>query len=132
VDRLILDTGVLVAAVRGRATVPDDANIAIPAIVIAEYLAGVHLDHDAGRQAAQRAFLDEVLASIFTSDLDPHLGEEYVDCRDKGGERGSATWATYTTSSSLRESADSRAAELSVITTAFCSAGRCAKQPPAS
>ena len=28
-DRLILDTGVLVATVRGRATVPDDADIAI-------------------------------------------------------------------------------------------------------
>ena len=63
-DRLILDTGVLVAAVRGRAAVPNDADVAIPAVVIAEYLAGVHLDQDAGRQAAQRAFLEEVLAVI--------------------------------------------------------------------
>lgn len=63
-DRLILDTGVLVAAVRGRAAVPDDADVAIPAIVIAEYLAGVHLDRDAARQAAQQAFLAEVLAVI--------------------------------------------------------------------
>ena len=63
-DRLILDTGVGVATVRGRATVPDDADIAIPAVAIAEYLAGVSLDPDAGRQAAQKAFLNEVLAVI--------------------------------------------------------------------
>jgi len=64
VDRLILDTGVLVAAVRGRATIPDDADVALPAIAIAEYLAGVQLDTDAGRQAGQRAFLDEILAVV--------------------------------------------------------------------
>jgi tRNA(fMet)-specific endonuclease VapC len=78
VDRLILDTGVLVAAVRGRATVPDDADVAIPAIVVAEYLAGVHLDHDAGRQAAQRAFLDEVLAVIPVHAYDRSVAEHHA------------------------------------------------------
>ncbi|MGO9036023.1 PIN domain-containing protein [Mycobacterium sp.] len=77
-DRLILDTGVLVAAVRGRATVPDDADVAIPAIVIAEYLAGVHLDQDAGRQAAQRAFLDEVLAVIPVHAYDRSVAEHHA------------------------------------------------------
>lgn len=77
-DRLILDTGVLVAAVRGRATVPDDADVAIPAIVIAEYLAGVHLDPDAGRQAAQRAFLDEVLAVIPVHAYDRSVAEHHA------------------------------------------------------
>ena len=77
-DRLILDTGVLVAAVRGRATVPDDADVAIPAIVIAEYLAGVHLDRDAGRQAAQRAFLDEVLAVIPVHAYDRSVAEHHA------------------------------------------------------
>ena len=77
-DRLILDTGVLVAAVRGRATVPDDADVAIPAIVIAEYLAGVQLDRDAGRQAAQRAFLDEVLAVIPVHAYDRSVAEHHA------------------------------------------------------
>lgn len=77
-DRLILDTGVLVAAVRGRATVPDDADLAIPAIVIAEYLAGVHLDRDVGRQAAQQAFLAEVLAVIPVCAYDRSVAEHHA------------------------------------------------------
>jgi tRNA(fMet)-specific endonuclease VapC len=78
VDRLILDTDALVAAVRGRVTVPDDADIAIAAIVIAEYLTGVHLDQDAGRQAAQRAFLDEVLAVIPVYPYDRSVAEHHA------------------------------------------------------
>ena len=78
-DRLILDTGVLVATVRGRATVSDDADIAIPAVAIAEYLAGVHLDPDAGRQAAQKAFLNEVLAVIPVCDYDRTVAEYHAD-----------------------------------------------------
>jgi tRNA(fMet)-specific endonuclease VapC len=78
VDRLILDTGVLVAAVRGRVTVPDSADIAIPAVAIAEYLAGVHLDHDAGRQAAQTAFLTEILAVIPVHDYDRIVAEHHA------------------------------------------------------
>lgn len=77
-DRLILDTGVLVAAVRGLATVPDDADVAIPAIVIAEYLAGVHLDRDAGRQAAQQAFLAEVLTVIPICAYDRSVAEHHA------------------------------------------------------
>ena len=77
-DRLILDTGVLVAAVRGRVTVPDDADIAIPAVVIAEYLAGVHLDPDAGRQAAQMAFLNDILAVIPVHDYDRTVAEHHA------------------------------------------------------
>jgi tRNA(fMet)-specific endonuclease VapC len=78
VDRLILDTGVLVAAVRGRATVPDDADVAIPAILIAEYLAGVHLDRDAGRQAAQQAFLAEILTVIPVCAYDRSVAEHHA------------------------------------------------------
>jgi tRNA(fMet)-specific endonuclease VapC len=78
VDRLILDTGVLVAAVRGRASVPDQADIAIPAIVIAEYLAGVHRDPDAGRQAAQQAFLSEVLAVVPVCVYDRSVAEHHA------------------------------------------------------
>lgn len=78
-DRLILDTGVLVAAVRGRLSVPDDADIALPAIVIAEYLAGVQLDGDARRQAAQRAFLHEVLAVVPVCDYTQSVAEHHAD-----------------------------------------------------
>jgi tRNA(fMet)-specific endonuclease VapC len=79
VDRLILDTGILVAAARGQASVPDDADIAIPAVAIAEYLAGVHLDLDAGRQAAQRAFLNEVLAVIPVCNYDRVVAEHHAN-----------------------------------------------------
>lgn len=78
-DRLIIDTGVLVAAVRRRAAVPDDADVAIPTVVIAEYLAGVHLDTDAARQAAQKAFLDEVLTVIPVCDYTRTVAEHHAD-----------------------------------------------------
>ncbi len=65
--RLILDTGVLIAGARGRvdvAALADTDDVAIPAIVVAEYLAGALLAADPGRAAAQRAFLDEVLEVV--------------------------------------------------------------------
>lgn len=77
-DRLILDTGALVAAVRGRATVPDDADVSIPAVVVAEYLAGVLLDRDANRQAAQRAFLEEVLTVVPVHVYDRAVAEHHA------------------------------------------------------
>lgn len=78
-DRLILDTGVLVGAVRRQVTVPDDADIAIPAVVIAEYLAGVRLDLDSGRRAAQTAFLDEILTVIPVCDYTRTVAEHHAD-----------------------------------------------------
>lgn len=63
--RLILDTGVLIEAVRGRLTESpwsQSDELAIPAVAVAEYLAGVRRDSDPGRAAAQRAFLDRILA----------------------------------------------------------------------
>lgn len=65
--RLILDTCVLIAGVRGQvdvAALADTDDVAIPAIAVAEYLAGTLPDADPGRAAAQRAFLDEVLAVV--------------------------------------------------------------------
>src|SRR5690625_4934456 len=62
--RLILDTGVLISGVRGRVDISalaDADDVALPAVAVAEYLAGTLLDPDPGRAAAQRAFLDEVL-----------------------------------------------------------------------
>lgn len=77
-DRLILDTGLLVEAVRRRIPVPDGADISIPAIVVAEYLAGCELDPDAGRRAAQKAFLDEVLTAIPVCDYDRNVAEQHA------------------------------------------------------
>jgi tRNA(fMet)-specific endonuclease VapC len=71
VARLILDTGVLVAAVRGRldpSAYAEEDDVVIPAVVLAEYLTGVELDEDPARAAAQRAFLDELLAVLPVAD----------------------------------------------------------------
>jgi len=64
VARLILGTGVLVSAVRGRlhpSAYAAEDDVALPAVAVAEYLTGVELDDDPARRAAQRAFLDELL-----------------------------------------------------------------------
>ena len=69
--RLILDTGVLIAAFRGRldlAGLLDGDDVAIPCHAVAEYLAGIHLDKDDGRSVAQREFLEEVLAVVPVED----------------------------------------------------------------
>lgn len=61
---MILDTGVLVAGVRGRlnaSAFAEEDDVAVPAVVLAEYLTGVELDPDPARRAAQRAFLDDLL-----------------------------------------------------------------------
>ncbi len=79
--RLILDTGVLVAGLRGRldvAAVTDEDDVALPAVVLAEYLTGVVLDSDPARQAAQRAFLDELLAAMPVEDYTPTVAEHHA------------------------------------------------------
>lgn len=71
--RLILDTSALIAGVRGDADLArlaDADDVALPAVVVAEYLAGVLLDRDPGRAAAQRSFLDEVLEVVPVADYD--------------------------------------------------------------
>lgn len=93
--RLILDTGVLVSAVRGRLhpsgyTAEDD--VALPAVAVAEYLAGVELDGDPARRAAQRAFLDELLAVLpvidYTHDVAAHHASLLAHVRRAGRPRG--------------------------------------------
>lgn len=81
--RLILDTGVLVAGARGildPAQLPDVDDVALPAVVVAEYLAGVLLDDDAGRRAAQRAFLEDVLAVTPVEDYDSTVANTAPNC----------------------------------------------------
>lgn len=79
--RLILDTGVIIAGVRGHvdvATLADADDVAIPAVAVAEYLAGTLLDADPGRSAAQRAFLDEVLGVLAVHEYDRTVAEHHA------------------------------------------------------
>lgn len=63
-DRLILDTGVLVALERGQEipvdVLPDDADIAIAAITASELLVGVELA-DTRRRATRQATVDAMV-----------------------------------------------------------------------
>ncbi|GAA3021524.1 PIN domain-containing protein [Streptosporangium longisporum] len=65
--RLILDTGVLIAAERGKASVDavigDTDDVAVAAITVAELFVGVELADEA-RRPGRQAFVDEVLALI--------------------------------------------------------------------
>ena len=68
-ERLILDTSVLISAKRGQLNLTeaagDDADAAVPAIVIAEYLTGVHLATTTDQQrTARRAFLERALRAL--------------------------------------------------------------------
>ncbi|MGH3907939.1 MAG: PIN domain-containing protein [Pseudonocardiaceae bacterium] len=70
--RLILDTGVLVDAYRGRlnlAAITSTDNAAVPAVVVAEYLHGVLLTPDPDRAERQRTFLQEMLSRARFSDI---------------------------------------------------------------
>ena len=91
-ERVILDSGVLVAGARGTVDVPSGIDVALPAVAIAEYLAGVLLDSDVSRRAAQRAFLDEVLAVVPICDYDRSVAEHHAELlsfvRRKGRTRG--------------------------------------------
>jgi tRNA(fMet)-specific endonuclease VapC len=81
VARLILDTGALIAGVRGRldlGELADGDDVAMPAIVMAEYRAGVLLDGDRGRAAAQRAFLEEVLDVVPVIDYDEAVADQHA------------------------------------------------------
>lgn len=94
-ERVILDTGVLIGAARGRldlAAVAEEDDVALAAVVVAEYLAGVLLDDDPGRAAAQRAFLDDVLSVVPLLDYDRDVAERHAALlayvRRNGGPRG--------------------------------------------
>ena len=113
--RLILDTGVIIAGVRGHidvAALRDTDDVAIPAVVVAEYLAGTLLDPDPGRSAAQRAFLDEVLQVLPVREYDRDVAEHHAallaHVQRTGGTRGAHD---------LIIAATARAADRTVLTT---------------
>jgi tRNA(fMet)-specific endonuclease VapC len=119
VARLILDTGVLVAAARGllsESELAEDDDVALPAVAVAEYLAGVLLDTDPARQAAQRAFLTDVLAVTPICDYDRTVAEHHAallaHVQQIGEQRGAhdlAIAATARATSRILLSTDSRA-----------------------
>ncbi|HET8929130.1 MAG TPA: PIN domain-containing protein [Acidimicrobiales bacterium] len=93
--RLILDTGVIIAGARRQldvAALAEDDDVAIPTVAMAEYVAGTLLDTDPGRAAAQRTFLDEVLAVVPIHDYDRRVAAEHaellVHVRRSGNPRG--------------------------------------------
>lgn len=113
--RLIVDTGVIIAGVRGLLDVTaldDSDDVAIPAIVVAEYLAGTLLDPDPGRSSAQRAFLDEVLQVLPVHEYDRDVAEHHAallaHVQRTGGKRGAHD---------LIIAATARAADRIVLTT---------------
>ena len=71
--RLILDTGVLLASERAKASWGDvlqaDDDVALAAVSVAELRTGVELASDARREARE-AFLDQVLATIPVEEYD--------------------------------------------------------------
>jgi tRNA(fMet)-specific endonuclease VapC len=82
VARLILDTGVLVAGARGRGRLGALArtdDIAIPAVAVAEYLAGTTLDTDPGRSAAHRAFLEQLVQLVPVLGYDEVVAEHHAE-----------------------------------------------------
>ncbi|WP_214105700.1 PIN domain-containing protein [Acrocarpospora catenulata] len=93
--RLILDTGVLIAAERGKASVDtvigDTDDVAIAAITVAELLVGVEMA-DAARRPNRQAFVDEVLALIpveeYTTDVARVHARLMVHVRREGKIRG--------------------------------------------
>ncbi len=54
-------------------------DLVLPAVAVAEYLAGTLLDADPGRSAAQRAFLDELLEVLPIRDYDHAVADQHAD-----------------------------------------------------
>jgi tRNA(fMet)-specific endonuclease VapC len=81
VERLILDTGVLVRLERQGAiaadVIPDDADIAIAAITASELLAGVELA-DRGRREARAAAVEAILETFDVLPFDLGVAHHYA------------------------------------------------------
>lgn len=114
-ERLILDTGVLVAVERGAplaaAAIPADADIALAAITASELLVGVLLA-DPPRRDARQALVDDVLETFdviaFDADIARHHAELLAHTRAAGQRRGAHD---------LQIAATARATGRTVITT---------------
>lgn len=79
--RLILDTGVLIEASRGRPLTEMLArtdDLAVPAVTVAEFLLGVLLIPDPDRALRERAFLRDMLGLAPTLDYTARVAEEHA------------------------------------------------------
>ena len=94
-DRLILDTGVLVAVERGQEipldVLPDDADIVIAAITASELLIGVELA-DSRRRAPRQATIDAIVTAFdvlpFDLEIARHHAVLLAHARRSGRPRG--------------------------------------------
>jgi tRNA(fMet)-specific endonuclease VapC len=79
---VILDTSVLVAAERGRASldaaIQDDDDVAIAAITVAELWVGVELA-DARRRPRRTTFVEQVISSIPVEEYDLHVARMHAE-----------------------------------------------------
>lgn len=93
--RVILDTGVLVKAARRQlelSVIAAEDDVAVPAIVVAEFLAGIELGANAARRAKEQALLERVLEVVvvedYTAQVAPHHAELLAHARRSGRPRG--------------------------------------------
>lgn len=93
--RLILDSGVLIGIAREQLDLPvwaETDDLALPAVVIAEYLEGVILTTNEARRAQHRAFLDRTLSMVtvidYTSEIAEHHAVLLAHTRRAGQPRG--------------------------------------------
>lgn len=78
-DRVTLDTGVLITGIEQRPSqLIDTSDIAIPAIVIAEFRLGCLLDTNHERAAINREYLDTLLEVAPTLEYDRAIAEEHA------------------------------------------------------
>lgn len=93
--RLILDTGLLIAEVRVQIDLSDLAatdDLALPAVVIAEFLEGVLRSADEAHRVRLRAFLDGLVALTpvvdYTAEVAEHHAVLLAHTRRSGVPRG--------------------------------------------
>ncbi len=114
-ERLILDTGALIALERGTADVADvlpaDADVAIAAVTAAELLVGVELAddrHHARREALVEGIINRVEIVVYDLEVARHNASLLAHARRVGEPRGAHD---------LQIAATARATDRTVITT---------------
>jgi tRNA(fMet)-specific endonuclease VapC len=114
-ERLILDTGALIALERGLAdatdVLPADADVAISAVTAAELLVGVELadeSHRARRQTLVEGIIERVEIIAYDLDVARHHASLLAHARRAGAPRGAHD---------LQIAATARATDRTVITT---------------
>jgi tRNA(fMet)-specific endonuclease VapC len=96
VGQVVLDTGVLVALERGqlaaRDLVDEQEDLAVPAVVVAEFLVGVYLAANDRQRVRRQEFLDGPLAAVpvvdYTTAVAECHAELLVHARSAGLPRG--------------------------------------------